>query len=58
MLQQVDQRAFDLDLSFKPSKCVSFLFDGSDQGIELSGGITKSITEKGTKFLGNPLRCL
>jgi len=58
VLQQVDQKALDLDLSFKPSKCVSFLFDGnnrSDQGIELSGGITKSITEKGTKFLGKSL---
>ena len=58
MLQQVDQKASNLDLSFKPSKSVSSLFDGnnhSDQGIELSGGITKSITEKGTKFLGKSL---
>ena len=55
VLQQVDQKALDLDLSFK---CVSFLLDGnnhSDQGIELSGGITKLITEKGTKFLGKSL---
>ena len=44
-----------VDLSFKPSKCVSYLFDGSLQGIELSGGITKSITERGTKFLGKSL---
>ena len=58
VLQQMDQKATDLDLSFKPSKCVSYLFDGSQhnrQGIELSGGITKSITEGGTKFLGKSL---
>ena len=44
VLQQMDQKATDLDLSFKPSKCVSYLFDSSrhsQQGIELSGGITK-----------------
>ena len=55
VLQQMDQKATDLDLSFKPSKCVSYLFDGirhSRQGTELSGGITKSITEGGTKFCG------
>ena len=58
VLQQMDQKATDLDLSFKPSKCVSYPFDGSrysQQGIELSGGITKSITEGGTKFLGKSL---
>ena len=56
VLQQMDQKAADLE--FKPSKCVSYLFDGSHhsrQGIELSGGITKSITEGGTKFLGKSL---
>ena len=34
------------------------MFDGShhsQQGIELCGGITKSITEGGTKFLGKSL---
>jgi len=34
---------------------ISFLFDGSkhmSQGIQLSGGPTKLITEGGTKFLG------
>jgi len=48
VLQQVDQKALDLDFSFKPSKYVSLLFDGhnhSNQGVELSGGITKSINE-------------
>ena len=47
-----------LDLSFKPSKRVSYFFDGthhSDKGIQLSGGSTKSITENGTKFLGKSL---
>ena len=29
VLQAVDQKASDLDLSFKPQKCVSYLFDGS-----------------------------
>ena len=28
VLQQVDQRATDLDLSFKPSKCIFYLFVG------------------------------
>lgn len=58
MLQTIDQRAKDLDLSFKPVKCVSYLFDGNHhrkEGIELSGGITRSITEGGTMFLGKSL---
>ena len=55
VLQTIDNRAKDLDLSFKPVKCVSYLFDGSQHrqlGIELSGGTTRSITEGSTKFLG------
>ena len=58
VLQQVDQKAKDLDLSFKPTKCVSYLFDGHShrkEGIQLSSGFTKSITEGGTKFLGKLL---
>jgi len=58
VLQQVDQKAQQLDLSFKPSKCVSYLFDGHSyrkEGIQLSGGSTRSITEGGTKFLGKSL---
>ena len=38
MLQQVNQKAADLDLSFKPFKCVSSLFDGCSQGVQLCGG--------------------
>ena len=44
-----------MDLSFKPTKCVSYLFDGIKQfqnGIPLSKGTTRSIIEGGTKFLG------
>jgi len=55
VLQEIDRKAADLDLSLKPSKCISFLFDGTKhlpQGIPLSGGTTKLITEGGTKFLG------
>ena len=55
VLQSVDQRAGDLDLCFKPVKCVSYLYDGSkclQKGIPLSKGVTRSITEGGTKFLG------
>ena len=55
VLQTVDRRACDLDLSFKPVKCISYLFDGSkclQKGIVLSKGVTRSITEGGTKFLG------
>jgi len=51
VLQEIDRKAADLDLS---SKCISFLFDGTKhlpQGIPLSGGTTKLITEGGTKFL-------
>jgi len=55
VLQQLDQKASSLDLSFKPSKCVSYLYDGIKQGIELSGGFTKSITVSGTKFLRKSL---
>ena len=55
VLQTVDQRASDLDLSFKPAKCVSYLFNGIkhlQKGVPLSKGTTRSITEGGTKFLG------
>ena len=48
VLQTVDRRACDLDLSFKPVKCVLYLFDGSkclQKGIVLSKGVTRSITE-------------
>ena len=41
VLQQIDQKAADLELSFKPSKCVSYLFDGHshrEEGVQLSGG--------------------
>ena len=54
MLQEIDRKAADLDLSLKPFKCISILFDGTKhmpQGIPLSGGTTKLITEGGTKFL-------
>jgi len=56
--EQIDQKASDLDLSFKPSKCVSYLFDGhhhSREGIQLSGGSTRPITDGGTKFLGKSI---
>ena len=55
VLQTIDLRAADLDLTFKPSKCISFLFDGSrivPKGLPLSKGTTSSITEGQTKFLG------
>ena len=55
MLQTLDKKATDLDLSFKPAKCVSYLFDGTkiiSQGISLSNGATKFIVEGETKFLG------
>ena len=58
VLQQIDQKALDLELSVKPFKCVSCLYDGnhhSGQGIGLSGGVTKSNTVSGTKFLGKSL---
>ena len=58
VLQELDQKVSSLDLSFKPSKCMSYLFDGkhhSEQGIELSGGLTKSITVSETKFWGKSL---
>jgi len=43
VLQLIDQKVTDLDLCFKPAKCVSFLFDGTrlfSQGIALSKGVT------------------
>ena len=58
VLQQIDRKAADLDLSFKPAKCISYLFDGHNhklEGIQLSGGSTRSITEGSTKFLGKSL---
>jgi len=39
----IDQRAGDLDLLFKPHKCVSYMFDGSkhlQKVIPLSRGTT------------------
>ena len=58
VLQKIDQKATDLDLSFKSSKCVSYLFNGHihrKEGISLYGGSTRSITEGITKFLGKSL---
>ena len=55
VLQTIDLKAADLDLTFKPSKCISFLFDGSKvapMGLPLSKGTTRPITEGQTKFLG------
>ena len=55
VLQSIDKKAADLDLSFKPVKCVSYLFDGLKiipQGILLSKRATRSIVEAETKFLG------
>ena len=55
VLQTLDKKATDLDLSFKPTKCVSYLFDGTkiiSQGISLSNGATRVIVEGETKFLG------
>jgi len=42
----------DQDLSFKPVKCVSYLFEYLQNGIRFSKGATRSIIEGGTKFLG------
>ena len=39
VLQQVDQKAKDLDLSFKPAKCVSYLFDGHSHRKEAIFGL-------------------
>ena len=53
LLQTVNQREGDLNLSFKPVKCISYLFDGSkclQKRIPLSKGVTRLITEGGTKI--------
>ena len=45
-------------LVLKHSKCTSYLLDGhhhSREGIQLSGGSTRSVTYGGTKFLGKSL---
>ena len=55
VLQTNDRKAADLDLSFKPAWCISYLLDGSKiipQGISLSKGTTRSIVEGAIKFLG------
>ena len=60
VLQPVEQRAGDLDLSFKPAKCVSYLVDGLKhlrEGVPLSKGATRFIAEDNTKFLGEAYRC-
>ena len=55
VLQTIDEKAADLDLFCKPIKCVSYRFNGSriiPHGISLSNGVTRSIVEGETKFLG------
>ena len=50
VLQTIDEKAADLDLFFKPVKCVSYLFNGSrilPTGISLSNGVTRSIFNRG-----------
>ena len=55
MIFAADLKAFELDF-FQILKCVSYLLMAvttyGEQGIQLSGGITRSIAEDGTKFLG------
>ena len=55
VLQTVNHSAGDLELSFKPEKYMSYLFNGDKhlrKGIPLWKGTTRLITEGGTKFLG------
>ena len=52
VLQILDKKASDLDLSFKPAKCVSYPFNGTkiiSQGISLSN---RSIVGGETTFFG------
>ena len=55
VLQTIDLRATDFVLTFKPSKCIPVLFDGTkvvQKDFPLSKGSTRPITEGQTKYLG------
>ena len=56
-LQTIDKHCSDFDLTLKPSKCVSFVYDGkkvlSNITVSLKDGSTRSISTGPTKFLGH-----
>ena len=58
-LQTIDKYCSDLDLTLKPSKCASFVYDGkkllSNVTFPLKEGSTKNISTGPYKFLGHTL---
>ena len=58
-LQTIDKHCSDLDLKLKPSKCVSFIYDGKkvlrNVTFPLKEGSTKNICTGPNKFLGHTL---
>ena len=58
-LQTIDKHCSDLDLTLKPSKCVSFVYDGKkvlrNATFSLGDGSTRNISTGPTKFLGHTL---
>ena len=57
-LLEIDEKAADLDLTLRPDKCVSILFDGTKNidpksNITLTNGFTHNISEAPTKILGH-----
>jgi len=58
-LQAIDEHCSDLDLTLKPSKCVSFVYDGKkmlgNATFPLKEGSTRNISTNPTKFLGHTL---
>ena len=58
-LQTIDKHCSDLDLRLKPSKCVSFIYDGKkvlrNVTFPLKEGSTKNICTGPNKFLGHTL---
>ena len=57
-MQHIDQKTTDLDLPFKPYKCIFYLSDGHShrkEDIQLSDGSTRSLTEGSTQLIGKSL---
>ena len=59
VLQTVDQRVDDLDLSFKAAKCVSYLFDGIKhlQKVYLCQRATLDLLQKEAQIFGKAHLC-
>ena len=56
-LQEMSNSCHDLDMTLKPTKCISFVFDGEKMNklatFKIATGVTRNISSGPIKFLGH-----